>query len=60
MKPIAKTGRLVMSSIRTVPDHMERLSRIAASKGSASATIIRMLIAEYLRREEAKLAAPTK
>jgi len=60
MKPITKTNRLVMTSIRMVPAHMERLSAVAAAKGSASATIIRMLIADYLRREEAKQATVGK
>lgn len=45
-----------MTSIRVVPEHMERLSVICASKGAASATIIRMLIADYIRREEARTA----
>jgi hypothetical protein len=39
---------------------MTRLAVVTAAKGLNSAAVIRMLISEYIRREEAKQAAPVK
>jgi hypothetical protein len=52
--------RLVMTSLRVIPSHMERLRVVTAANGLNSAAVIRMLISEYIRREEAKQVASAK
>ena len=52
------TSDLVLTSFDCVPEHMAQFTKIAKSKGLTRSALLRILIAEYVKRHAP--TAPTK
>jgi len=51
------TSDLVLTSFDCVPEHMVQLRTIARSKGLTRSALLRLLVAEYVKRHAKEAAA---